>query len=100
LDANTASASNHPIYCRAGASPIAIDNAKAHDPMWKPFRNSTLKPEHAPRTAILFDKFHVLRHLGDALDQVRKSEYGRLVGKDRRFIKVCRSIRCYRIEKT
>ena len=35
----------------------------------------------------MFDKFHVLRHLGDALDQVRKSEYGRLVGKSRRFIK-------------
>jgi hypothetical protein len=27
---------------------------------------------------ILFDKFHVLRHLGDALDQVRKSEYARV----------------------
>jgi transposase len=55
--------------------------------MWKAFRNSTLKPEHASQAAILFDKFHVLRHLNDALDQVRKSEYGRLVGKDRRFIK-------------
>jgi transposase len=50
-------------------------------------RKATLKPEHAPGAAILFDKFHVLRHLSDALDQVRKSEYGRLVGKDRRFIK-------------
>ena len=30
---------------------------------------------------------HVLHHLGEALDQVRKSEYGRLSGKDRRFIK-------------
>ena len=46
--------------------------------MWKAFRKSTLKPEHAPQAAILFDKFHILRHLGDALDQVRKSEYGRL----------------------
>jgi transposase len=55
--------------------------------MWKPFRTSTLKAEHAPDASILFDKFHVLRHLGDALDQVRKSEYGRLSGKDRRFIK-------------
>src|SRR5947209_18139942 len=55
--------------------------------MWKAFRKSTLKPEHAPQAAILFDKFHVLRHLSDALDHVRKSEYGRLVGKDRRFIK-------------
>src|SRR6266540_603649 len=55
--------------------------------MWKAFRKSTLKLEHAPQAAILFDKFHVLRHLGEALDRVRKSEYGRLTGKDRRFVK-------------
>lgn len=53
--------------------------------MWKPFRNAT--QAHAPQAAILFDKFHVLRHLADALDAVRKSEYARLSGKDRRFIK-------------
>ena len=28
-----------------------------------------------------------MRHLGEALDQVRKSEYGRLLGKSRGFIK-------------
>jgi transposase len=55
--------------------------------MWKPFRTSTLKPAHAPQAAILFDKFHVLRHLGEALDKVRKAEYGRWRGKDRQFIK-------------
>ena len=43
--------------------------------MWKPFRTSTLKREHAPQAAILFDKFHVLCHLADALDTVRKAEY-------------------------
>jgi len=53
--------------------------------MWKPFRNSTQR--YASKASILFDKFHVLRHLGDALDKVRKSEYARLSGKDRRFIK-------------
>jgi len=53
--------------------------------MWKPFRNATAAA--AAQAAILFDKFHVLRHLGEALDQVRKSEYARLQGKDRRFIK-------------
>ena len=53
--------------------------------MWKPFRNATA--EHAPQAAILFDKFHVMRHLGEALDKVRKTEYARLSGKDRRFIK-------------
>src|SRR5204862_3032808 len=53
--------------------------------MWKAFRASTR--HHAPQASILFDKFHVLRHLGVALDLVRKSEYARLSGKDRRFIK-------------
>lgn len=55
--------------------------------MWKAFRTSTLKPDHAPKAAILFDKFHVLRHLGEALDKVRKSEYARLTGKERAYIK-------------
>jgi transposase len=53
--------------------------------MWKPFRSATLA--HAPQAAILFDKFHIMAHLGKALDAVRKSEYARLGGKDRRYIK-------------
>ena len=53
--------------------------------MWKPFRTATI--EKAPQAAILFDKFHVLRHLNEALDQVRKTEYARLAGPDRRYIK-------------
>ena len=53
--------------------------------MWKPFRNAT--QAYAPNAAILFDKFHVLRHLGEALDKVRKSEYARLSGHQRRYIK-------------
>ncbi len=55
--------------------------------MWKPFRNSTLKAKNAPQVAILYDKFHILKRLNEALDTVRKSEYARLSGKDRRFIK-------------
>ena len=54
---------------------------------WKPFRASALKAEHAPHAAILFDKFHVLRHLGAALDTVSKTEYARLTGKGWPFIK-------------
>lgn len=53
--------------------------------MWKPFRHAT--EAAAPQAAIVFDKFHVMRHLSEALDQVRKSEYARLTGQDRRFIK-------------
>lgn len=53
--------------------------------MWKAFRNSTVS--NAPQAAILFDKFHVLRHLSEALDKVRKQEYARLSGKERKYIK-------------
>ena len=53
--------------------------------MWKPFRNATVT--RAPQAAVLFDKFHIMRHLGDALDEVRKSEYSRLSGRDRSYSK-------------
>ena len=53
--------------------------------MWTPFRNATVA--RAPNSALLFDKFHVRRHLGEALDQVRKSEYARLSGRERRYIR-------------
>ena len=55
--------------------------------MWQAFRNSTLKEGNAPQATILYDKFHILQHLGKAMDTVRKREYARLSGKDRRFIK-------------
>ncbi|WP_372372196.1 ISL3 family transposase [Xanthomonas sp. NCPPB 1638] len=53
--------------------------------MWRPFRNSVGK--NAPNASIVFDKFHIMRHLSDALDQVRRDEYKRLQGQDRSYIK-------------
>jgi len=53
--------------------------------MWKAFEKSAKK--NVPQAAILYDKFHVMRHLGEAMDTVRKKEYGRLAGRDRSFIK-------------
>src|SRR6516164_5135860 len=53
--------------------------------MWKPFRLAT--QAHVPQASILFDKFHIMRHLGEALDTVRKREYARLSGHERRYIK-------------
>ncbi len=58
--------------------------------MWKPFSKSTRKK--APQASILFDKFHVLRHLNDALDKVRKREYARMTGERRKYIKGSRYI--------
>ena len=53
--------------------------------MWRAFENSTRR--NAPQAAILYDKFHVVSCLGEALDEVRKQEYARLAGRDRSFIK-------------
>jgi transposase len=53
--------------------------------MWKGFRNSTRR--NAPQALIVYDKFHVLRHLQDALDTVRKNEYAQRTGPGRRWIK-------------
>ena len=53
--------------------------------MWKAFRNSVTK--NVPGVRIVYDKFHIMRHLADAMDEVRRSEYRRLAGKDRSYIK-------------
>ena len=53
--------------------------------MWKPFRNSVMN--NAPQARIIYDKFHIMRHLSKALDEVRRSEYKRLSGQDRSYIK-------------
>jgi len=52
--------------------------------MWKPFTNVIRLRSHIQ---IIYDEFHILRHLHDAIDQVRRQEYFRLSQKDRRFIK-------------
>jgi transposase len=53
--------------------------------MWRPFETVTRK--RAPQAAILFDKFHILKKLGEALNTIRLNEYRRLSEKDRQYIK-------------
>lgn len=54
--------------------------------MWRAFSKATAT--QVPHAAILYDKFHVLRQLNDAMDKVRKAEYKRLTNRpDRAFIK-------------
>jgi hypothetical protein len=51
--------------------------------MWDPYIASTR--EHAPGAEIVHDKFHVSKHLNEAVDQVRRQENKRLraMGDDR-----------------
>lgn len=61
---------------RAGVKGVAMD-------MWDAYVNSTRL--HAPPAEIVFDKFHISQHLGDAVDKVRRSENKvlRAAGDDR-----------------
>lgn len=43
--------------------------------MWQPFLESLR--EHLPSAAIVFDKFHVMRHVNDAVDETRRQEFFR-----------------------
>src|SRR6266702_2235524 len=43
--------------------------------MWEPFRLSL--QEHLPHARIVYDKFHVLRHASEALDETRRAEFFR-----------------------
>lgn len=40
--------------------------------MWSPYMN--MIKEYAPHATVVFDKFHVMRHLLEAVDKVRKEE--------------------------
>lgn len=55
--------------------------------MWQAFRNSTLAKGNAPQARIVYDKYHIMQHLSRAMDQVRRQEYSRLTGPNRRYIK-------------
>ena len=72
------------FFAALGAKKTARIKIAAMD-MWKPFRKSLLK--NVPRARIIYDKFHIMRHLSDALDRVRRDEYHRLTGKERSYIK-------------
>ena len=40
--------------------------------MWQPYIE--VVKDRAPQAALVFDKFHIVRHLMEALDQVRRDE--------------------------
>ena len=54
-----------------GIEGIAMD-------MWEPYFKSVMN--HVPGAAdkIVFDRFHIMQHMGRAVDKVRKSEHGEL----------------------
>jgi transposase len=55
----------------AGIEAVAMD-------MWGPFIASTVAHVPGGRSKIVFDRFHIMKHMIEAVDQVRKAEHRRL----------------------
>ncbi len=53
--------------------------------MWAPYVD--VIKEKAPKAVLVFDKFHLVRHLNDAVDKVRKKEAEKLKEKDPELLK-------------
>lgn len=53
--------------------------------MWAPYRR--VVEQRAPQAVIVFDRFHLIRHLNAAVDQVRRAMVRELEGAERRAIK-------------
>lgn len=65
---------------REGITAIAMD-------MWESYIQSTQAQGPAAQAKIVFDKFHIVKHLHDAVDKVRKAEHRALhKGRDDRLV--------------
>ena len=53
--------------------------------MWAAYVN--LVREYAPQAQILFDRFHIVKHLNEAVDELRRCEVRRLTGKEKVMFK-------------
>jgi transposase len=53
--------------------------------MWAAYAN--LVREHAPNAQILFDRFHIVKHLNEAVDTVRRNLWRQLASKERASFK-------------
>jgi transposase len=58
--------------------------------MWAPYID--VIKSCLPHALVVFDKFHIIRHLLDAVDQVRKEEAGKLKSEDPDLLKKTRYI--------
>jgi transposase len=53
--------------------------------MWKPFRQSM--EQWVPQCRIIYDKFHIMKHANEAVEEVRRAEFFRKGGRMRGLVK-------------
>lgn len=69
-----------PLERREQVEAVAMD-------MWEPYIRSTREHLPAAESKIVFDKFHVAQHLGQAVDDVRKAEHRELMAQGEHWLK-------------
>ena len=76
---------------RAGVEAVAMD-------MWEPYRESTLAHVPGARDKIVHDPFHLVKHLNEAVNEVRKSEHRSLQAQGDDTLKGTRQLWLYGVE--
>jgi len=84
-------------YLQFAEEQLARIKAVAMD-MWEPYFKATLK--HVPGAAgkIVHDRFHIMKHVGEAVDRVRKQEHRELMGQEDHRLKGTKFLWLYREE--
>ena len=67
-----------PLRRRRAVQAVCVD-------MWEPYLQSLR--EHLPKAAIVFDKFHVMKHVNAAVDETRRAEFFRQGGRLRAIMR-------------
>lgn len=76
---------------RNGIEAVAMD-------MWDPFFNSVKKNVPDAEEKIVFDKFHIMQHVGEAVDKVRRVEHKQLSEEGNNILAKSKYIWLYRQE--
>ena len=72
----------------AGIQGVAMD-------MWGPYVQATLACVPDARSKIVFDRFHIMSHVGEAVDQVRREEHAALTRRGDETLKATRYLWLY-----
>lgn len=75
----------------AGLQSVAMD-------MWEPYRSSTLHHVPEAHTKIVYDRFHVARHMNRAVDEVRRNEQASLQARGDTMLKGTRQLWLFGLE--
>jgi transposase len=73
-------------YSRFNREDLAVIKAIAMD-MWDPYIAATKNFVPDAESKIVFDRFHVIRHITEALDKVRRQEHKELMKKGEEWLK-------------